>query len=317
MHVTTFADGFGKMRKEYSKSAFTGEVSFGLGTAEGDKGDAPIDKTSFCQERPFPFVDNISPKLYDVVHSSPFEYAVLAMIVANATAMASEYHEMRQWHHDLLHGLEATFLIFFTVEMLLKWLGMGMKYYFADRFNCFDCSLVVFGLLGVMLDAIVGGSSSGRVLRILFRMFRVARLLRLAGKESTVAVLIKTIFSSWSAIGNLMLFISFTLVVFAIIGMHTFGFTCHGDNMLHTPVPRTNFASFSDAILACFQVMSGEDWAPIMYFYMHCSNPLGVSIYFVTLVTFTGFVCASLFFWFCKRAYSCMHVPYIDCDSME
>ena len=104
-----------------------------------------------------------------------------------------------------------------------------------------DCSLVVFGLLGVMVDMVVGGSSSGRVLRILFRMFRVARLLRLAGKKGTVAVLIKTIFSSWSAIANLMIFISFTLIVFAIIGMHTFGFTCHGATQ-HTPSARVSLA---------------------------------------------------------------------------
>lgn len=279
------------MRKEYRKSAFTGEQSFDLVTAEEKQNeDAPIDKETFCEKKPFPFVGALSPKVYDVVHSSAFEYAILAAIVANATAMASEYHEQPQWHHDLLHWLEAFFLVVFTVEMLLKWLGMGMKYYFADRFNCFDCSLVVFGLLGVMVDMVVGGSSSGRVLRILFRMFRVARLLRLAGKEGTVAVLIKTIFSSWSAIANLMIFISFTLIVFAIIGMHTFGFTCHGDDMLDTPVPRTNFASFSDAFLACFQVMSGEDWAPIMYYYMHCSSPVGVSVYFVTLMASSGFV---------------------------
>jgi len=68
--------------------------------------------------------------------------------------------------------------------------GMGMNVYFADRFNCFDCSLVAFGIVGAIADVALEGSSSGRVVRILFRMFRVARLLRLAGKKSTLGILL-------------------------------------------------------------------------------------------------------------------------------
>ena len=104
---------------------------------------------------------------------------------------------MTQGHKDILFLLELAFLVVFTIEMLLKWTGMGMAVYFADRFNCFDCSLVFFGVMGFAADVALGGSSSGRVVRILFRMFRVARLLRLAGKESTVAILLQPIFSSW------------------------------------------------------------------------------------------------------------------------
>jgi hypothetical protein len=286
--------GFGKMRKELKKSAFTGEEVFGKGQVEQEATPAD-DKETFLSERPFPFIPGMSSTLYDLVHSNAFEYAILGAIVANAAAMASEYHGMTQGHKDMLFLLELAFLVVFTIEMLLKWTGMGMAVYFADRFNCFDCSLVFFGVMGFAADVALGGSSSGRVVRILFRMFRVARLLRLAGKESTVAILLKTIFSSWSAIANLLVFISFTLVVFAIIGMHTFGYTCHGGDLADVPAPRTSFSSFSDSLLACFQVMSGEDWAPIMYYYMHCSSPTGVAIFFLSLTTSCGFVLVAMF----------------------
>ena len=285
--------GFGKMRHEMNKSAFTGEEVFGKGPKE-ETGPAD-DKETFLSERPFPFIGGISPAAYDLVHSNAFEYAVLFCIVGNAVTMASEYHGMTQGHKDALLFFELAFLAVFTVEMLLKWVGMGMNVYFADRFNCFDCSLVAFGIVGAIADVALEGSSSGRVVRILFRMFRVARLLRLAGKKSTLGILLQTIFSSWSAIANLLVFTSFTLVVYAIIGMHTFGYTCHGGELADAEVPRTSFASFSDSVLACFQVMSGEDWAPIMYYYMHCSSPSGAAIFFCTLTVSCGFVLVSMF----------------------
>lgn len=286
--------GFGKMRNELHRSAFTGEEVFGKGPTEEETG--PVDdKETFVSERPFPFIPAISPAAYDLVRSNAFEYTILGAIVGNAICMASEYHGMSKGHKDALVLFEVGFLVVFLIEMLIKWSGMGMSAYFADRFNCFDCTLVVFGIMGFIADLALGGSSSGRVVRILFRMFRVARLLRLAGKDSTVGILLKTIFSSWSAIANLLVFISFTLVVFAIIGMHTFGYTCHGGELADAETPRTSFASFSDSLLACFQVMSGEDWAPIMYYYMHCSSPVGASIFFTSLTVSCGFVLVSMF----------------------
>ena len=116
------------------------------------------------------------------------------------------------------------------------------------------------------------------------------------GKESSLNMLLKTVLSSWTAIANLCVFISFAMVVFAIIGMHTMGFYCHEQGGTDLGVlPRVNFASFSGAFMACFQVMTGEDWAPIMYYYMHCSSPTGAAMFFITVCSSTGYVLQAMF----------------------
>lgn len=286
--------GFKKMRMEHDKSAFTGETLRDNQRTE-EQPSQFHDKDIYLKEQPFPFVASLSPAAYDIVHSDTFEYLILSIIVVNAVAMASEYHGMSQGHEDVLFVLELACVIAFTLEMVVKWTGMGMRQYFENRFNCFDCSLVVVGILGVIADVALGGSSSGRVVRLLFKMLRVARLMRLAGKQGHVAILLKTVFSSWSAIANLLVFISFTLAVFAIIGMHTIGYACHGGDLANAPTPRTSFVSFADSLLASFQVMTGEDWTPIMHYYMHCASPVGTAVFFLSIVTVCGFVLVPMF----------------------
>ena len=57
--------------------------------------------------------------------------------------MASEYHGMSTAHVDALQWGEVAFLFIFTVEIFLKWLGKGIKYYFTDTMDIFDFGLVV------------------------------------------------------------------------------------------------------------------------------------------------------------------------------
>eukprot|EP01048_Picozoa_sp_COSAG05_P018506 COSAG05_NODE_2717_length_2731_cov_2.032295_1_plen_639_part_10 len=279
LFVAVVSYGFQKARLESNASAFSGEDWGRLKDAvnsEDDRDLAEYEKMTleeFVELKPFPFTC-LSKSCFPLVRSQGFEYAVLGLIILNALAMATEYKGMEDWHQNALLAIEWFFLCCFTIEMLLKWTGMGLKYYLQDSMNVFDGTLVVVSWLGAVVDYLMGAFLSARVVRILFRMFRAARVLRLAGQEGAVNRLLKALFHSWPAISNLLLFTTFTLVVYAIIGMHTFGYTCHADQA-PADIPRTGFADFPSAFLACFQVMSMEDWAPIMYYYMHCADPFG------------------------------------------
>ena len=314
LFVAVVVFGFGKMRKEQKKSAFTGE-DWEETVAQKKENSAETGSTShrldelnqkqysqYLDLQPFPFLAGASPMLHKIVQSNVFELLIIGVIVANAVAMASEYHGMSNTHKDLLLASEIFFLFVFTVEMFMKWFGLGLGLssterankmgYFQDTFNCFDFMLVFVSYVGLIIDSMAEGASSGRVVRIIFRMFRIARLLRLMKGQSSLYMLLQTVLSSWEAIANLCVFIIFTIVVFAVIGMHTMGFMCHEDG---GEIPRVNLASFGDAMMTCFQVMTGEDWAPIMYYYMHCSSPVGAAAYFTLLCATTSFVLLSLF----------------------
>jgi hypothetical protein len=63
------------------------------------------------------------------------------------------------------------FTAIFTVEALLKILGLGLAEYFSRGSNCFDFILVLVSLLSIALDTGVGTN--------FIRVFRIARIFRL------------------------------------------------------------------------------------------------------------------------------------------
>ena len=79
--------------------------------------------------------------------------------------------------------------------------------------------------------------------------------------------------------------------------MHTMGYSVHGKTGTGGDfMPRVNFSSFSSSLLTCFQVMTGEDWSPVMFYYMQNTEyPVFVSFYFVSCFTINNCVLVSLF----------------------
>jgi hypothetical protein len=68
---------------------------------------------------------------------------------------------------------------FFVAEMVIKILGLGPKLYFLDKFNQFDCLIVLINILDLILNAASSSSSSGAVSALrairLFRVFKLAK----------------------------------------------------------------------------------------------------------------------------------------------
>ena len=66
---------------------------------------------------------------------------------------------------DFLDLANKLFIAIFTFECLLKLYGLGFYQYFKDRWNDFDCTIVVLSLIG-LLPYFEGGSVTVfRVLR--------------------------------------------------------------------------------------------------------------------------------------------------------
>ena len=51
----------------------------------------------------------------------------------------------------VLDNLNLFFFSVFLLEMILKLLGLGYKYYFKDRFNAFDCFIVIISSIEVIM----------------------------------------------------------------------------------------------------------------------------------------------------------------------
>ena len=99
--------------------------------------------------------------------------------------------------------------------------------------------------------------------------------------------LITSLLGSIKSILSLLFLLFLFIVIFALLGMQLFGAQFQ---KVREENPRTNFDDFWNAILAVFQILTGEDWNAVMYDGVvalggpHSVGGLGVSLYFVLLV---------------------------------
>jgi len=72
------------------------------------------------------------------------------VIIVNTIIMSTEHYLMSDYHSEILVTSNLVITVIFTVEMLLKILGMGFKLYAEDRMNLFDAFLVIIGLVDLI-----------------------------------------------------------------------------------------------------------------------------------------------------------------------
>ena len=78
-----------------------------------------------------------------------------------------------------LEWLNLGFSIVFFIEMILKLVGLGLKGYFKDSFNTFDCFIVLVSCVDIGLTySNLSSTSSGAITAL--RAFRLLRVFKLA-----------------------------------------------------------------------------------------------------------------------------------------
>lgn len=157
----------------------------------------------------------------NLVTKSSFDTFIMTFILLNTLTLASEHFMQSENFTTLLGNIGHIFNVVFTFEMVSKMLGMGVKNYLAIPFNRLDCFIVITSLLNYLGD-VLPGASVARLLRV-FRLFRVARVIRILYKYESMKRLLNTVMGSGVALANLVLFILFSVTIFAIFGMHLFG----------------------------------------------------------------------------------------------
>jgi hypothetical protein len=180
------------------------------------------DTINLVSPRPFPFYEPISNPLNAVVNSGPFDTFILSIVILNTASLCMEHYEQTQEFTDALWLVDLVFNVIYISELLMKWGGIGIQQYFQVPFNILDFSIVCASLLQYAFDNLEG-ASAGRILRVL-RLFRAARLVRAMRKYDAIMILIRTVTSSAEALLNVMFFNLVMLVIFAIMGVHLYGY---------------------------------------------------------------------------------------------
>lgn len=217
----------------------------------------------------------------DIMEDERFDDFLLSMILLNTVFLAMPYYGMPLWYSNLLLYMEDVFNIVFTFEVIIKVIGMrGFINYLQDNQNKFDFVIVMISLPDLFRLPVPSFS--------LFRAVRLMRLVRLLKSNVELLRLIEAVFGSIPAMGNLMVMIGFTQLLFCLFGMQIFGGTVDEEDL------RSNFDSFWQSNLTLFQCLSGENWTDVLYAYM-IPYPAFSPVYFIAWTVFGNYVLLNLF----------------------
>uniref|UniRef100_H2ZPU8 Sodium channel protein n=1 Tax=Ciona savignyi TaxID=51511 RepID=H2ZPU8_CIOSA len=235
---------------------------------------------TFCKWRCCPASwSKIQRKVRKIV-LNPFTDLLITLCIAlNTLFMSLEHHPMETWFSKLLDQANF-FTIVFTVEMLMKIIGLSPYTYFKERWNVFDAVVVLFSLLELLISSTQGLS--------VFRAFRLMRILKLAKQWPTLNKLLRIIGRTLGQLWHLTLVLFLVLFIFAVVGMQLLrdSYLTYYNEHNQGKQPRWNFVDFSHSFMVVFRIQCGE-WVENMFNCINVASP-GVCIPLFILVYIIG-----------------------------
>ncbi|XP_055366056.1 voltage-dependent L-type calcium channel subunit alpha-1D isoform X2 [Betta splendens] len=228
------------------------------------------------------------------VKTTNFYWLVLLLVFLNTVASASEHYGQPKWLTEMQERANKILLMLFTLEMLMKMYAFGLQIYFMALFNRFDCFVVCGGILETLLVELEVVPPIG--ISVL-RCIRLLRIFKMTRHWAALSDLVNSLLNSMKAICSLLLLLFLFLIIFALLGMQLFGGKFNFDE---TQMKRSTFDSFPQALLTCFQILTGEDWNAVMYDgIMAYGGPIFpnmvVCIYFVILFVCGNYILLNVF----------------------
>lgn len=166
----------------------------------------------------------------------------------------------------------------------------------ADKFNIFDCVIVIISLVDMVMVAF-GGGGGGDAFAALraFRMFRILKIFR----TGDLRTLLDSIAFTVVTIKDYAILLALFIYVFALLGSSFFAgkvmFDEDGEVVEKDGSPgRINFQNVYRSCMTVFEVMIGENWNAIMYDHMRTVGVMSC-IYFIGLVVLGGIIMLNLF----------------------
>jgi hypothetical protein len=207
---------------------------------------------------------------FNIVQSQAFEYMVMTAIIINTFFLCIDYYGKSERLEQVLNRSNTVFILFFFLEMVLKFTAYGFEYYWYVNWNRFDFVIVLMSLVAFDETLLEQLNFNPTALRII----RVSRLLRMVKTSEGIRTLLKTLFMSIGNIINSAGLLTLMLFTFSVAGMNLFGNVPHGEFIDHN----VNFRSFYLSMMTLSRASTGESWNGIMH---ECYEDQGlVAIFF-------------------------------------
>ena len=138
---------------------------------------------------------------------------MIFIFVNTFTLALDKYPLMDKTTIRLLDYLNYLFTSVFTIEAVLKIIGLGVKEFCKERFNIFDAVVVIISLVELVISDGGGGAVSA------LRAFRLFRIVKLARSWESLKLLIDSIAHTVAAIGNFTVLLGLFMYVYSLLGM--------------------------------------------------------------------------------------------------
>lgn len=159
-------------------------------------------------------------QLYDVVNGDAFTAFIYVAILINTVVLIMDDYPRPPEYSQAMSMMNFLLALVFLVEMLLKWVAMGLSY-FEDPFNNFDCAIVWISIITMICAWSEAGFGGGAISA--FRCFRVFRLLKvLKTCLPNLMVLLSTVGETAREIAPFLVLLSLMVFIFGLLGMMFF-----------------------------------------------------------------------------------------------
>lgn len=116
------------------------------------------------------------------------------------------------------------FTIIFTIEMIVKLLGLGIKSYVSDNFNLFDGTLVIINLFEVSLHNFRTFDNFDSSAMQALRTIRLLKIIKLVRGWTALKKIVENTMSSIKDISNFSILLLLFMFISALLGMEMYAY---------------------------------------------------------------------------------------------
>ncbi|CAB4015148.1 sodium channel 60E-like, partial [Paramuricea clavata] len=306
----------------------------------GENSATPQDNCSETSSRLEKEWSEFRARISQIVQSKFFEWFILFVITISSICLAFEDIYLRD-HKDLQHilyCLDIAFVVIFSLEFLLKLIGLGFIRYFSNGWNYLDLGIVIISILSLTVRSDLAAFRSLRTLRAL-------RPLRAISRFEGLKIVIGSLFSAIPGISNVLLVGLLSWLIFSIMGVQLFGgkfYKCIDSSYQVLPVAQVpnkttclekefrwenshmNYDNVLNGLVALTQVATLEGWMEIMRDAVDATgvdkqpipeNNLSAYLYFVVFIILGSFFVLNLIVGVIIDKFSRMKQLYEDTGS--
>lgn len=205
---------------------------------------------------------------FKIIDNKYFEFFILGCIILNTIALGLNWYQRPDIIDYALEVINYVFTGIFTMEALMRILGLGFKRYFKDGWNIFDIIIILGSYIGILIEAFT--TLSVGVQTTILRAFRISRILRLVRRAKSLNIIFETFLITIPALANIGGLLILFLYLYAIIGVSLFA-EVKLQNDLNS---HSNFQSFTSSFITLFRSSTGENWNSIMHDITRDKSPL-------------------------------------------